>query len=74
MSKSRYKSCYLTDLATAAGVDVRTFASWLTPEDMIQMIRKGHHILDRKLKPKVVEFLVKEYIPELGQSEFIETG
>ncbi|PMD95524.1 hypothetical protein BWI97_14305 [Siphonobacter sp. BAB-5405] len=74
MSQSRFKSCFLSDLATAAGVDTRTFGDWLTESDQIKMIRLGHHITDRKLKPKVVEFLVTKFLPEMIRKDFVETG
>ncbi|MFT4033210.1 MAG: hypothetical protein QM669_12375 [Siphonobacter sp.] len=72
MSKSRFKSCYLSDLAKAAGVDVRTFWSWVTPEDREKVRELGHSETDRKLRPKVVAFLLNEYLPELAHKDFLE--
>ncbi|WP_420154126.1 hypothetical protein [Siphonobacter sp.] len=64
----------MSDLAQAAGVDVRTFNGWLTEADQIRMIRLGHHIQDRKLKPRVVEYLVEKFLPQMMQSGFLGSG
>lgn len=60
----------LGELSESIGVDTRTFQSWLTPDDQIEMIRLGWNPFGRKLKPPVVRYLRDKFIdPELKRQE-----
>ncbi len=70
MSKFRYRSCYLSELADVAGVDVRTFRKWFSQEDVDRMVSLGFRSGQRKLGPKVVEFVIENYLPDMMVDEF----
>lgn len=65
MSKFRNQSCFMSDLATAAKVSAETFRGWLTEADLDAMRALGHREGDRKLKPRVVNYLIDKYVPGL---------
>lgn len=55
----------MSDLADAAKVSPETFRGWLTEADLETMRELGHREGERKLKPRVVNYLIDKYVPGL---------
>ncbi len=60
----KYRACFMSDIAERAGVDIETFQSWLTPQDMHCMIDLGWVYYRRKLTPPVVQYLMDKFCPD----------
>ncbi|GAB3761477.1 hypothetical protein GCM10028817_38900 [Spirosoma pomorum] len=60
----KYKSCYMTDLATKAGVDVSTFQDWITGDDWKALIDLGWRPNKRILSPSVVKYIMDKIVPD----------
>lgn len=64
VSQNRYKATTFGQLAEAAGVDVRTFTSWLDREDWKRLIDLGWWPFQRILKPPCVKFLREKFVDQ----------